>query len=270
MNSKEMNIVLPEIKFVHPLKPLLPALIPEVICGMVHHLCIIFIPVMGVSLFLREIGKKEPLSGRTVLVMGMILVVMAVIGGLLYYGKKSCSRRIGATPLISVGGKVYGANVVLSEAIVVLTILAVGIYIGHYHILSGLFALIAGLVVMVVIPGIMDGCYSQKEADVQEEIESLKEFVQDTLEGMDEIRQYHQQSFRQQQMSDRSKHLVFLEKKLSNAKAEGASYRNLAVLLLTFGMMFLNMYLYEKGGMDFAGAVLSTIAMMGMLRPILY
>lgn len=264
------NIALPKIKFVSSVKPLLPGFLPGMICGTLSSLCPIFIVIMGASLVLHEMGQKAMHPGMTAPVICVILFGMALAGGILYYVKKTCARRVGTALLVSVGEKMYGADAALSAAIDMLTILTMVIYVGHYHILSGLFALASCLIVAVAIPCFTDRFHGRKEEEVQVGIQDLKGFVQDTLEGMDEIRQYHQKKTRQQQMSDRSKHIVFLEKKLSNAKAEGASYRNLAVLLLTFGMMFLNMYLYEKGGMDFAGGVLSTIAMMGMLRPILY
>lgn len=268
-----MNIkikALPEIHLVSSGKSLLSTLLPGLIFGMIRNLCPIFIMVMGGMLFLREIGGEELFAGLTTPVICVILLAMAVMGGLFYYGKKSCSRRVGTAPLVSVGEKVYGADVVLSQTIVVLTVLVLVIYIGHYHVLSGVFALVSCLFVAFVIPWLMGRHIGQKEAEVRAELDELKDFVLDTLEGMDEIRQYDQRKVRQQQMNDRSKHLSFLEKNLSNAKGVGKSDRNLAVLLLSFGMMFLHMYLYEKGSMDFAGAVLSTIAMMGTMRLILY
>ena len=52
------NIALPKTKFVSPVKPLLPVLVPGVICGTLSNLCPIFIAIIGASLVLHKKRKK--------------------------------------------------------------------------------------------------------------------------------------------------------------------------------------------------------------------
>ena len=90
----------------------------------------------------------------------------------------------------------------------------------------------------------------------------------DSLRGLDETIQYGQGEKRKEQMSERSKELVSVQENLSRMEGSQRSVTNMVILLASFGMLALAIYLYTKGGIGFEGVLTCTIAMMGSFGPV--
>ena len=136
-------------------------------------------------------------------------------------------------------------------------------FIGRYHVLAGLLALAAYLTVGVVIPMWNGKRGSQKGMEFRTGFGELNSFVLDSLRGLDETIQYGQGEKRKEQMSERSKELVSVQENLSRMEGSQRSATNMVILLASFGMLALTIYLYTKGGIGFEGVLTCTIAMMG-------
>ena len=85
---------------------------------------------------------------------------------------------------------------------------------------------------------------------------------------MDETIQYDQGKKRKGQMSDRSRKLAGMQEDLSWMEGSQRSFTNLMILLASFGMLALTIYLYGKGEIGFDGILTCTIAMMGSFGPV--
>ena len=96
----------------------------------------------------------------------------------------------------------------------------------------------------------------------------LNSFVLDSLRGLDETIQYGQGEKRKEQMSERSKNLAGMQESLSKMEGSQRSFTNMVVLLASFGMLALTIWLYDKGAMGFEGILTCTIAMMGSFGPV--
>lgn len=96
----------------------------------------------------------------------------------------------------------------------------------------------------------------------------LNSFVLDSLRGLDETIQYGQGEKRKEQMSERSKELASVQENLSRMEGSQRSVTNMVILLASFGMLALAIYLYTKGGIGFEGVLTCTIAMMGSFGPV--
>ena len=90
----------------------------------------------------------------------------------------------------------------------------------------------------------------------------------DSLRGLDETIQYGQGEKRKEQMSERSKELASVQENLSRMEGSQRSVTNMVILLASFGMLALTIYLYTKGGIGFEGVLTCTVAMMGSFGPV--
>ena len=142
------------------------------------------------------------------------------------------------------------------------------LFVGRYHWLAGLLALCAYLIVGLVIPMWNGKRGSQKGMEFRTNFGELNSFVLDSLRGLDETIQYGQGEKRKDQMSERSKNLAGMQEDLSKMEGSQRSFTNVMILLASFGMLALTIWLYEKGELGFEGILTCTIAMMGSFGPV--
>ena len=235
---------------------------------------------------------------KTILI---VMVVIAVLRGLLHYVEQYCNHFIAFKLLAIIRHKVFAAlrqlcpaklegrdkgnlisiittDIELLEvcyahtispiAIATLTSAIMVIFIGRYHVLAGLLALAAYLMVGVVIPLWNGKRGSQKGMEFRTEFGELNSFVLDSLRGLDETIQYGQGENRKKQMTARSKKLSGMQKDLSHMEGAQRSFTNMVILLASFGMLALTIWLYARGSMGFEGILTCTIAMMGSFGPV--
>ena len=164
--------------------------------------------------------------------------------------------------------EVFYAHTISPIAIATLTSIIMVIFIGRYHWLAGLLALAAYLIVGVAIPMWNGKRGSQKGMEFRTNFGELNSFVLDSLRGLDETIQYGQGEKRKEQMSERSKNLAGMQEDLSKMEGSQRSFTNMVILLASFGMLALTIWLYAKGEMGFEGILTCTIAMMGSFGPV--
>jgi len=230
-----------------------------------------------------------------------VMIVIAVLRGILHYVEQYCNHFIAFKLLAIIRHKVFAAlrklcpaklegrdkgnlisiittDIELLEvfyahtispiAIATLTSMIMVIFIGRYHWLAGLLALAAYLIVGVAIPMWNGKRGSQKGMEFRTSFGELNSFVLDSLRGLDETIQYGQGEKRKEQMSKRSKNLAEMQESLSKMEGSQRSFTNMVILLASFGMLALTIWLYAKGELGFEGILTCTIAMMGSFGPV--
>lgn len=230
-----------------------------------------------------------------------VMIVIAVLRGILHYVEQYCNHFIAFKLLAIIRHKVFAAlrklcpaklegrdkgnlisiittDIELLEvfyahtispiAIATLTSIIMVIFIGRYHWLAGVLALAAYLIVGVAIPMWNGKRGSQKGMEFRTNFGELNSFVLDSLRGLDETIQYGQGEKRKEQMSERSKNLAGMQEDLSKMEGSQRSFTNMVILLASFGMLALTIWLYDKGAMGFEGILTCTIAMMGSFGPV--
>ena len=235
---------------------------------------------------------------KTVLI---VMIVIAMLRGVLHYLEQYCNHFIAFKLLAIIRHKVFAAlrklcpaklegrdkgnlisiittDIELLEvfyahtispiAIATLTSMIMVAFIGRYHLLAGLLALAAYLVVGVVIPMWNGKRGSQKGMEFRTDFGELNSFVLDSLRGLDETIQYGQGEKRKAQMSERSRNLADKQEVLNKMEGAQRSLTNMVILLASFGMLALTIWLYTKGEMGFEGVLTCTIAMMGSFGPV--
>ncbi len=230
-----------------------------------------------------------------------VMIVIAVLRGILHYMEQYCNHFIAFKLLAIIRHKVFAAlrklcpaklegrdkgnlisiittDIELLEvfyahtispiAIATLTSIIMVIFIGRYHWLTGLLALAAYLIVGVAIPMWNGKRGSQKGMEFRTNFGELNSFVLDSLRGLDETIQYGQGEKRREQMSKQSKNLAGMQESLSKMEGSQRSFTNMVILIASFGMLALTIWLYDKGAMGFEGILTCTIAMMGSFGPV--
>ena len=230
-----------------------------------------------------------------------VMIVIAVLRGILHYAEQYCNHFIAFKLLAIIRHKVFAslrklcpaklegrdkgnlisiittdiellevfyAHTISPIAIATLTSMVMVIFIGRYHWLAGMLALAAYLIVGVAIPMWNGKRGSQKGMEFRTSFGELNSFVLDSLRGLDETIQYGQGEKRKEQMSERSKNLAGIQKSLSKMEGSQRSFTNMVILLASFGMLALTIWLYDKGAMGFEGILTCTIAMMGSFGPV--
>ena len=230
-----------------------------------------------------------------------IMIVIAVLRGILHYVEQYCNHFIAFKLLAIIRHKVFAslrklcpaklegrdkgnlisiittdiellevfyAHTISPIAIATLTSIIMVIFIGRYHWLAGLLALTAYLIVGVAIPMWNGKRGSQKGMEFRTNFGELNSFVLDSLRGLDETIQYGQGEKRKEQMTGQSKNLAEMQESLSKMEGSQRSFTNMVILLASFGMLALTIWLYAKGEMGFEGILTCTIAMMGSFGPV--
>ena len=246
-------------------------------------------------------AKSVWLSSIPVKTIIIIMLVIAVLRGILHYAEQYCNHFIAFKLLAIIRHKVFAAlrklcpaklegkdkgnlisiittDIELLEvfyahtispiAIATLTSLIMIIFIGRYHWLTGLLASTAYLIVGVVIPMWNGSRGSEKGMEFRTEFGELNSFVLDSLRGLDETIQYGQGGQRKEQMSERSRKLAKMQESLSKLEGSQRSLTNMVILMASFGMLALTVWLHTKGEMGFDGIMTCTIAMMGSFGPV--
>ena len=279
-------------------KPLLHIMLAAIILGTAGYLCAIFLTILAGQVIVHGLIAGGAGSVKTIIT---VMLIIAVLRGILHYAEQYCNHFIAFKLLAIIRHKVFAAlrklcpaklegrdkgnlisiittDIELLEvfyahtispiAIATLTSLVMVVFIGRYHWLAGILALIAYLIVGVVIPMWNGKCGSQMGMEFRTNFGELNSFVLDSLRGLNETIQYDQGEKRKEQMSERSRSLAGMQEKLSKMEGAQRSFTNLVILLASFGMLTLTVWLYGKEEIGFEGILTCTIAMMGSFGPV--
>ena len=279
-------------------KPLFHIMLAAIILGTAGYLCAIFLTILAGQVIVHGLIAGGAGSVKTIIT---VMLIIAVLRGILHYAEQYCNHFIAFKLLAIIRHKVFVAlrklcpaklegrdkgnlisiittDIELLEvfyahtispiAIATLTSLVMVVFIGRYHWMAGLLALAAYLIVGVVIPMWNGRRGSQMGMEFRTNFGELNSFVLDSLRGLDETIQYDQGEKRKEQMSERSRSLAGMQEKLSKMEGTQRSFTNLVILLASFGMLALTVWLYGKGEIGFEGIMTCTIAMMGSFGPV--
>lgn len=289
-------------------KPLLIFMIAAILLGTVGYLCAIFLTIFAgqvvahgliPQLFYRM--RNPRLVFMPVKTILTIMIVIALLRGILHYLEQYCNHYIAFRLLAIIRHKVFEALQKLCPAklesrdkgnlisiittdiellevfyahtispicIAFLTSLFMVLFIGHYHYLAGSLALIAYIIVGVIIPVINGKLGSAEGMTFRNNFGELNSFVLDSLRGLDETIQYNQGEERKQEIIERSKQLAKQQEYLSYREGAQRSITNTVILLASFGMLFLTLFLYLNHELGFEGIITCTLSMMGSFGPV--
>lgn len=289
-------------------KPLLIFMVAAILLGTVGYLCAISLTILAGQVLARGLIpqlffriRNPRLVFMPVKTVLTIMIVIALLRGILHYLEQYCNHYIAFRLLAIIRHKVFEALQKLCPAklesrdkgnlisiittdiellevfyahtispicIAFLTSLFMVLFIGHYHYLAGLLALIAYIIVGVIIPVINGKLGSAEGMTFRNNFGELNSFVLDSLRGLDETIQYNQGEERKQEIIERSKQLAKQQEYLSYREGAQRSITNTVILLASFGMLFLTLFLYLNHELGFEGIITCTLSMMGSFGPV--
>ena len=241
------------------------------------------------------------LASLSLVSLAVVLVVLAVLRGVLHYGEQYCNHFIAFKLLAIIRHKtlavlrklcpaklegrdkgnlisiitsdielleVFYAHTISPIAIAFLTSLVMVIFIGVHSLGAGLLALAGYVTVGVAIPLVNGRKGAAKGMEFRTSFGDLNSFILGSLRGLDETIQYGDGQNRMSQMEKRSRELGKMQKDLNRLEASQKSVTNLAILLFSFGMLFLMLYSYLGSSVSFENFLIATIAMMGSFGPV--
>ena len=273
-------------------KPLWPLIVLAVLFGTAGYLCAIFLTIITGNILAR--GTAFPY-------LIWLLLAMAVMRGVLHYAEQYCNHFIAFKLLAIIRHDIFAAlrrlcpaklegrdkgnliSVITSDiellevfyahtiSPIAIAILTEGImvgFIGSFHPIAGLFALAAYIIIGIFIP-LWNG---KKSGDTgmafRNNFGNFNSFLLDSFRGLDETLQYGQGEHRKQEMSEKSIQLGNMQKSLSQMEGTQRAVTNMAILLFSFGMLFLTLYLQNTGAISFTAMITCTTAMMGSFGPV--
>lgn len=305
--EKPFTIMKGMLKMVHPLTKVMVVAILLGVIGYLCAIFLTILAsqvlkngLMGIptAIYMEEDSWLFGTAARTIYIT---MISIAVARGILHYGEQYCNHYIAFKLLALIRHQVFDklralapaklegkdkgnlitlittdiellevffAHTISPIAIAVLTSLIMVIFIGRYHILLGLFALSAYLVVGVLIPlhnGSRNGDIGLK---FRNEFGALSSFVLDQLRGIDQTIQYNDGKNQLKKIDEKSHQLAGLSNQLSRLEASQTSLTNVVISLASWTMLILSLCLYYTKQIHFDGVITCTVAMMGSFGPV--
>lgn len=279
-------------------KPLAGFMILAVTLGTLGFLTAQFIPILGGYAVLTGIGTETGITFKTVVIL---LLVFAVLRAIFRFSEQRTNHYIAFTLLAIIRDRVFKAlrrlcpaklegrdkgdlislitsDVELLEvfyahtispiciAIVTETIMC--IFIGSFHPILGVVALIAFLIVGVVLPVIISKRSGTLGDDLRKEAGALSAHMLESIRGLDETLQYHGGEKRLNEITDKTNELSAKQGKLNRLTGTNMALANTFIWLSDIAMLGTCLMLYNSGKVGFDGLLIPMIALMSSFGPV--
>lgn len=282
---------------IHLVKPLTGYMILAILMGLLGHLCASFITIFGAFGILQVLGMWKGSLGF--LFIGV--AVFAVLRGILRYAEQSCNHFIAFKLLALIRDEVFQslrkltpaklegkdkgnlitvitsdiellevfyAHTISPTAIAVLYTILLCLFIGQFHVILGILALLAYLAVGVLIPLAVSKAGGDDGMRFRTKSGELGSFVLDLLRGLSEILQYGQGQERMRQMNHRTDELSKEEERMKRTTGRNMAITGMTILISDLLMLFVSSMLYQRGALGFDGVLISTVALMSSFGPV--
>lgn len=279
-------------------KPLTPYMICAIIMGLIGHLTASFITIFGGYAVLDVLGLSTKMSLTFIFVS---VCVFALLRGVLRYAEQSCNHYIAFKLLAIIRDKVFQSlrklcpaklegkdkgnliSVITSDiellevfyahtispiVIAILFSIVLCIFIGSYHFVLGIIALLAYIVLGVIVPVVTSKLGGDDAKEFRGKSGNLSSFVLDSMRGLFEIMQYNAGESRLNKMNEATDSLSKDEERMKKTAGKNAAATASVILIFDIAMLFASSMLYTKGLVGFDGVVIPVIAMMSSFGPV--
>ena len=280
-------------KLIGLVKPLTGYMILAITMGLIGHLCASFITIFGGYAILLILYPENSLDLK---ILFIAIILFALLRGFLRYAEQACNHFIAFKLLALIRDKVFGAlrrlspakleekekgnlisiitsDIELLEVFYAHTISPICIaflysiimifFIGSYHIILGILALVAYITVGVIIPFITSKLSGDIGLRFRTKSGLLSSFVLDSLRGLTETIQYGQGQKRMTEMNSQTDRLSQDEKYMKRTAGRNTAITNTVILLFDLTMLFVSAIL-----IGFEGCLIVTLALMSSFGPV--
>ncbi len=278
-------------------KPLSGFMVLAIFMGLIGHLCAAFITIFGGYAVLDLLNFDTPFTLTAIFIS---VCVFALLRGILRYAEQACNHFIAFKLLALIRDKVFQAlrklcpaklegkdkgdliSVITSDiellevfyahtispaAIAFLFTFVMCIFIGSYHWVLGLLALLAYITVGVIIPIVTSKLSGDDGMKFRNKSGELSSFILDSLRGLSETLQYGQGEKRLAEMNAKTDLLSKDESRMKRTSGRNMAVTNTAILVFDLTMLFISAALYQNGEVTFAGVMIPDITLMSSFGP---
>ena len=285
-------------KLVGLVKPLLHIMAITITMGVIGFLCSIFITIFAGFGILNLLGYQTPVNNETILVC---LVAFAVLRGVLRYAEQASGHYIAFKLLAIIRDQVFGALRRLAPAklegkekgnlislittdiellevfyahtiapicIAIITSILMACFIGRYHKMLAIVALVSYVIVGAIIPWMNSKFGRETGREYRERFGALNSYVLENLRGIRETIQYGIGEERIKTMTGMSKELDMFQGKLKRKEGMTKGVTESAVLFCSLAMLFTAVHYAKQGQIGFDGVLISVISLMSSFGPV--
>ena len=164
--------------------------------------------------------------------------------------------------------EVFYAHTISPICIAFVTETIMCIFIGSYHPLLGLVALLAFTLVGVILPLIISKRSGNTGDQLRAQAGELSAHMLESIRGIDDTMQYNYGKKRLSEITNKTKALSERQGLLSRLTGTNFAIANMLILVSDIVMLFVSGWLYQKGQVTFDGFLIPMIALMSSFGPV--
>ncbi len=279
-------------------KPLTGFMILAVLLGTLGFLTAEFIPILGGEAILIGLGLQTKLSWSALV---WLLLSFAVLRAIFRFSEQRTNHYIAFTLLAIIRDRVFKAlrrlcpaklegrdkgdlislitsDVELLEVFYAHTISPICIaivsetimclFIGSFHPLLGIVALVSFILVGVVIPMIISKHSGTTGDELRAQSGELSAHMLESIRGIDDTLQYSFGEKRLSEISNKTHNLSERQGVLSRLTGTNMAIANMLILISDIAMLIACTWLYQSGQVGFDGFLIPMIALMSSFGPV--
>ena len=280
-------------------KPLALFMILAILMGVAGFLAAILITVFGGFALLEVLGNPAGIALGTVFVC---VLVFAVVRGFLRYAEQACNHYIAFKLLALIRDRVFGAlrklapaklegrdrgnliSIITSDiellevfyahtispcCIAVIVSLLMLIFIGSFHGVLALVALVGYAVVGMLVPFVISRRTRRSGDAFRAEFGDMNAYFMDSLRGLREILQYDTGQERGEQIGIHTQKMSESEEEVKRQSGLSSAVTGFLILFFTLVMLLVAGLLYQQGSIGFEGVLIPVITMASSFGPAL-
>ncbi|MCR4610541.1 MAG: ABC transporter ATP-binding protein/permease [Lachnospiraceae bacterium] len=279
-------------------KPLTGFMLMAIIFGTLGFLTAQFIPILGGMAILTGLDINVPFTFTTIIIL---LLIFAILRAVFRFAEQRTNHYIAFTLLAIIRDKVFKAlrrlcpaklegkdkgdlvslitsDVELLEVfyahtispicIAIVTETVMCIFIGSYHPLLGLMALVSFALIGIVLPLIISKRSKNTGDELRAQSGALSAHMLESIRGIDDTLQYSYGGKRLNEISSKTRELSDKQGFLSKLTGTNMAIANVLILLCDVLMLILCTFLYQSGQVGFDGFLIPMIALMSSFGPV--
>ena len=295
---KRQNKALILFRMLKLVKPLSGFMILAVMLGTLGFLTAEFIPILGGEAILIGLGIQTRLSWNTLV---WLLLTFAVLRAIFRFSEQRTNHYIAFTLLAIIRDRVFKAlrrlcpaklegrdkgdlislitsDVELLEVFYAHTISPICIaivsetimclFIGSFHPLLGIVALVSFILVGVVLPMIISKHSGTTGDELRAQSGELSAHMLESIRGIDDTLQYSFGEKRLSEISNKTHNLSERQGILSRLTGTNMAIANMLILISDIAMLIACTWLYQSGQVGFDGFLIPMIALMSSFGPV--
>lgn len=284
-------------KLIGLVKPLTLYMVLAILLGILGHLCAAFITVLGGVAITSFLGFSKILSIKTIFIL---LGCFGLLRGVFRYGEQECNHYIAFKLLALIRNKifvalrvlcpakletrdkgdliavitsdielleVFYAHTISPAAIAILFSIIMTAFIGSYHVVLGIIAMVSYLVIGLILPRFTSKRSGNLGLNFRNHSGELSAKVLDNLRGLSETIQYNMGEDRIDEIDRISDELSREESSLKIIIGKSTALTNSLILAFDLLMITGAIILFKMGEVDFAGVLVPVIALMSSFGP---